>query len=100
MINLDEIEPIALKEKDPDRFRENASQIIKALNDAGFEIVKKDLIAGVIESADKVINYIENDAEIAMPLEELMPDGKHLTKREYGRVLLKYLVKELREHFL
>lgn len=47
-----------------------------------------------------IIDYIENDAEIAMPINELMhDDGRHLTKKEYGKVLLKYLVLELRKHY-
>ena len=52
------------------------------------------------EVREQIINYIENDAEIAMPINELMhEDGRHLTKKEYGHVLLKYLVIELREHY-
>ena len=47
-----------------------------------------------------VIDYIEKDADIAMPICELIhDDGTHFTKKEYGKVLLKYLVKELRNHF-
>jgi len=47
-----------------------------------------------------IIYYIENDSEIAMPINELMhEDGTHLTKKEYGKVLLKYLAIELREKF-
>jgi len=50
--------------------------------------------------AEVLISYIENDAEIAMPINELMhEDGTYLTKKEYGKVLLKYLCIELREHF-
>ena len=50
--------------------------------------------------AEVLISYIENDAEIAMPVNELIKeDGTHLTKKEYGKVLLKYLCIELREHF-
>ena len=48
----------------------------------------------------KVIDYIEEDAEIMMPIEELMVDGKHITKKQYGKVLLKYLCIELKEKFL
>jgi len=55
-------------------------------------------IGSVSNSA--LIDYIENDAEIAMPINELMhEDGRHLTKKEYGKVLIKYLVKELRERY-
>ena len=52
------------------------------------------------EVREQIINYIENEAEIAMPVNELMHEsGRHLSKKEYGHVLLKYLVIELREHF-
>jgi len=44
-----------------------------------------------------LISYIENNAEIAIPINDLMPEGRHLSKKEYGLVLLKYLVKELNE---
>lgn len=47
-----------------------------------------------------VIDYIESEAEIAIPLGELIhEDGRKLTKREYGLVLIKYLVEELRATF-
>jgi lysophospholipase L1-like esterase len=50
--------------------------------------------------AEVLISYIENDAEIAIPINELMnEDGTHFTKKEYGKVLLKYLCIELREYF-
>lgn len=48
-----------------------------------------------------IINYIEKDAEIAMPIDELINlNGSHITKKQYGLVLLKYLVIELRNKFL
>lgn len=50
---------------------------------------------------EEIINYIENDAEIAIPIDEFFDaEGNHITKKEYGKVLLKYLVIELREKFL
>jgi hypothetical protein len=50
---------------------------------------------------EDVINYIQYDAEIAIPVERMMhEDGSHLTKREYGLVLLEILCDELREKFL
>ncbi len=59
------------------------------------------LVDKVIDEAQKeIINYIEDEAEIAMPVNELMHEsGRRLTEKEYGHVLLKYLVIELREHF-
>ena len=66
----------------------------QTLNEAENGNKSKPLLAEVL------ISYIENDAEIAMPINELMnEDGTHLTKKEYGKVLLKYLCIELREHF-
>jgi len=51
--------------------------------------------------AKSIIEYIEFDVEILMPVNELMnEDGTHLTKKEYGLVLLKYLVIELKEKFI
>jgi len=58
------------------------------------EVLDKEQTLNV--SNRDMIDYIENDAEIAMPIDVLMhKDGSHLTKKEYGKVLLKYLVKEL-----
>ena len=51
-------------------------------------------------SVSELIDYIENDAEIAMPISELIGrDGTHITKKKYGKVLLKYLVIELRQRY-
>jgi len=67
----------------------------------GIEITQ--LKAQLKEKSEAIISYIENDAEIAIPVSELFKekDGlkSHLTKKEYGLVLLKHLVKELREKF-
>ena len=48
----------------------------------------------------ELINYIENDAEIAIPINELMNERGNVSKKEYGLVLLKHLVIELRTKFL
>ena len=70
------------------------------LNEYDLLEVRKKLLNLFSVSNSALIDYIENDAEIAMPINELMhEDGRHLTKKEYGKVLLKYLVKELREHY-
>ena len=54
----------------------------------------------VSKSALDVIKYIENDAEIAIPIERFFDAlGNHITKKEYGKILLEILCKELREHF-
>jgi len=50
-----------------------------------------------MKTAQDVINYIENDAEIAIPISEFFDiTGSHITKKEYGKILLKHLVIELR----
>jgi len=62
--------------------------------------LKTDANTVLGKAMEQVINYIENEAEIAMPADELMHEsGRHLTKKEYGHVLLKYLVIELRNQF-
>lgn len=71
-----------------------------------FESKANFIILGWVEitawsSDDKsIIDYIENDAEIAMPIDDLFHEsGRHLTKKEYGLVLIKHLVIELRKKF-
>ncbi len=50
---------------------------------------------------EDVINYIQHDAEIAIPIGRLSyKDGSRLTKRDYGLVLLEILCEELRGKFL
>lgn len=63
------------------------------------ELINNLSLGGVSNCA--LIDYIETDAEIAMPLEEMFnKDTKqHITKKEYGKMLLKYLVKELRKRY-
>jgi hypothetical protein len=52
------------------------------------------------EQASSIINYIENDAEIAIPIELFFDaTGNHITKKEYGKILIKILCDELRERF-
>lgn len=75
------------------------------------ENLLNDVVNGVDECANTALNlpivsnsalidYIENDAEIAMPINEFFnEDGTNITKKQYGKVLLKYLVKELRAHY-
>jgi len=63
----------------------------------GLDCIEMHVITYAEKQVANLIDYIENDAEIAMPINELMhEDGRHLSKKEYGKVLLKYLVKELR----
>jgi len=54
----------------------------------------------VSKSPLDVIKYIENDAEISIPIERFFDIlGNHITKKEYGKILLEILCKELRERF-
>lgn len=49
----------------------------------------------------EVINYIENDAEIPIPINKMFnEEGGHITKKQYGLVLLKQLCVELKNKFL
>lgn len=51
--------------------------------------------------AECIINYIESNAEILIPFDELIgKDGGSITQKEYGLVLLRYLASELREKFI
>jgi hypothetical protein len=53
-------------------------------------------ISGFIED---ICSYIEN-AEILMPIEELVDENYNVvTRRQYGEVLIKYLVIDIRENF-
>ena len=50
-------------------------------------------------SNNALIHYIETDAEVLIPIEEMFnKDDTHITKKEYGKLVIKYLMKELREH--
>jgi hypothetical protein len=56
--------------------------------------------SAVNSCAEDIIKYIENDAEIAMPMDELMhPNGTHLTKKTVWSCIVKIFVKELRERY-
>lgn len=51
-------------------------------------------------SNSALIDYIENDTEIAIPIDDFFnDDGSHITKKQYGKILIKYLVKELRNRY-
>jgi len=48
-----------------------------------------------------MIQYIESEAEILIPMYELSnKDGSRITKHQYGLVMIKYLCEELREKFI
>ncbi len=50
---------------------------------------------------EQIIKYIEEEAEIKIPISELFHEsGRKLTKKEYGFILIKNLVLELKEKFL
>jgi len=53
-----------------------------------------------IETIEEIIRYIEN-AEIAMPIGYMFNDHRdHITKKEYGKVLIHALCKDLKKEFL
>lgn len=88
--------------------RELAKKIYNHLNEKGaglgsvsVMLIESTLDEALAEEREQIINYIENEAEILIPVEELMhKSGRHLTKKEYGIVLIKHLATELREKFL
>ena len=53
------------------------------------------------DTAKNIIDYIKNDAEILIPAERFFNEnGNHLTKKQYGLVLLEFLCEELEEKFI
>ncbi len=53
----------------------------------------------VVEPTDReIIKYIEQ-AEVAIPIEKFFKEGKHITKNEYGKILIEELCKDLKERF-
>ena len=53
------------------------------------------------DTAMAMIKYIKNDAEILIPVERFFDEnGNHLTKKQYGLVLLEFLCQELEEKFI
>lgn len=55
---------------------------------------------GAVEFYRQVIEYIEKDAEIAIPVGRFFnEDSSHISKKEYGKILLEILCKELRDNF-
>ena len=53
------------------------------------------------DTAKNIIDYIKNDAEILIPVERFFDEnGNHLTKKQYGLVLLEFLCEELEEKFI
>lgn len=49
---------------------------------------------------EDVVEYIKNDSEIAIPLSRLFnDDGSHITKKQYGLIVLEILCEELKNKF-
>ena len=72
----------------------------KSTNVETGDTAQTDANTMLAEVREQIISYIENDAEIAIPIERFFnEDGSHITKKEYGKVLLEILCEELREHF-
>jgi len=63
---------------------------------------KRNKILELIDTNNNdLIEYIENDAEVAIPIDEYFDkNGNHITKKRYGLVFTKYLCKELKDMFL
>lgn len=60
----------------------------------------KDILSLLNYNNKEIINYIENEMEIEIPIEELIhEDGGPIGKKEYGKILLKYLIKELKKYY-
>lgn len=80
-------------------------QILKILDEGkkyGYsnEAITGELLCLYNVSNSALIDYIETEAEVLIPIEEMFnKDGTHITKNEYGKVVIKYLAKELREHY-
>jgi hypothetical protein len=102
--NVSKLRANAPKEMFLDEYKKDIEQLTHYAHNMLREISKanppKQREIGVSEEQEEIISYIENEAEILIPIEDLVHEsGKHLTKKEYGYVLLKHLVIELRKHF-
>ena len=45
---------------------------------------------------DEVVEMIQ-DAKIMIPIEEFFVDERLITKKEYGKLIIKYLIEELKD---
>lgn len=53
------------------------------------------------KTVEEIISYIENDSKIMIPINRFFDEnGDHITKKQYGHILIEILCKELREKFL
>lgn len=53
------------------------------------------------ETIKALIEYIREEAEIAIPIKKLFnPDGSHITKKKYGVIVLETLADEIERKFL
>ena len=49
---------------------------------------------------EEIIDYIQNDSQCEIPMDRMFnEDGTHITKKQYGLVLLEVLCEELRDKF-
>ena len=54
----------------------------------------------ISKTRKEIIDYIENDSEVLIPIERFFnKDGTQITKNQYGKVVIEFLVEELRERF-
>lgn len=50
---------------------------------------------------EEIISYIEKEVEVPIPIEAFFnEDGTHITKREYGKILLQEVAKDLRKKYI
>ena len=63
-------------------------------------IAKEKLASTPSKGVEEIISYIENDAEIAIPVDMFFDEnGCAITKKRYGQILIEILCNELREKF-
>ena len=62
---------------------------------------QKTAYSDEVKVIKKMIDYIKHDSEIMIPSERLMRiNGEHITKKEYGLIMLEILCEELEQKFL
>lgn len=83
-----------------DKDSQYAKDLDKYIDFLESEMKKYSSNTALSEACEQIINYIEEDAEIPIPIKRFFnEDGSHITKKEYGKVLLEILCVELREKF-
>ena len=74
------------------------SEEVNKLKESEFQ---KTAYSDEVKVIKKMIDYIKHDSEIMIPSERLMRiNGEHITKKEYGLIMLEILCEELEQKFL